>query len=219
MKFISSSFLATVGSLFLLGFGGVNAVCKPGDNNTIASFCNSTENPADPDSVQDPDRFGIFCIFTDQFGLLEVLQNDEEEFTLFAFTNQAYFTFSSLFNLTTLPDDTQNRLIEYHVIIGSTLPAVDALCSSSPPVAYGGKNNEGRLPKIRCSNDIVGRKNSFIVGPANKARFGNLPQLSRGGEVLSEEKCNGIVYKVDNVICPKFLVDVKVPPKRPIVFL
>jgi len=213
MKFFSSSsFLATVGSLFLLGFGGVNAVCEPGDTNTIASFCDGR------DDVQDPDEFGFFCLIAGPASadLLEELDNGEEEFTLFAFTNQAFFTFASLFNVTALPDDlVKNALLPYHLIRGSALPVVDALCSSFLPVTYGGKDNEGRLPKIKCADDIVGRKSSFVVGPANKKGFGNLPRLSRGGEVLSEEKCNGIVYVVDNVISPKFLKEVKVTRDEP----
>jgi len=204
MKFFSSSsFLATVGSLFLLGFGGVNAVCEPGDTNTIASFCDGR------DDVQDPDEFGFFCLLAGPAGsdLLEELDNGEEEFTLFAFTNQAFFTFSSLFNTTALPDDLlKNALLPYHLIRGSALPVVDALCSSFLPVSYGGKDNEGRLPKIKCVDDIVGRKSSFIVGPGNKAKLGNLPRLSRDGKAFSaEEKCNGIVYVLDNVILPKFV--------------
>jgi len=213
MKFFSSSsFLATVGSLFLLGFGGVNAVCEPGDTNTVASFCDGKED------LEDPDDFGFFCFLVGLTGLDDVLQNDEEEFTLFAPTNQAFDTFRSLFNLTATPDDSLVSILQYHVIVGSTLPAVDALCSSFPPVSFGGKDNEGRLPKIRCVDDIVGRKSSFIVGPANKKGFGNLPRLSRGGEVLSEEKCNGIVYIVDNVIGPKLLKEAKVEPEPPAVF-
>jgi len=213
MKFFSSSsFLTTVGSLFLLGVGGVNAVCEPGDTNTVSSFCDGQGD------AEDPDGFGLFCFLSFNTGLREVLENDEEEFTLFAPTNQAFNTLFSIFNLTAAPEGFRKILLEYHVIVGSTLPAVDALCSSFPPVSYGGKDNEGRLPKIRCVDDIVGSKSSFIVGPANKKGFGNLPRLSRGGEVLSEEKCNGIVYVVDNVIGPKFLKEVKVPPRPPTSF-
>jgi len=210
MKFFSSSsFLTTVGSLFLLGVGGVNAVCEPGDTNTVSSFCDGQGD------AEDPDGFGLFCFLSFNTGLREVLENDEEEFTLFAPTNQAFNTLFSIFNLTAAPEGFRKILLEYHVIVGSTLPAVDALCSSFPPVSYGGKDNEGRLPKIRCVDDIVGSKSSFIVGPANKKGFGNLPRLSRGGEVLSEEKCNGIVYVVDNVISPKFLKEVKVTRDEP----
>jgi len=143
-------------------------------------------------------------------GLDDVLQNDEEEFTLFAPTNQAFDTFRSLFNLTATPDDSLVSILQYHVIVGSTLPAVDALCSSFPPVSFGGKDNEGRLPKIRCVDDIVGRKSSFIVGPGNNFKLGNLPRLTRGSKRITPEppvSCNGVPYGVDNVILPKFMKD------------
>jgi len=102
----------------------------------------------------------------------------------------------------------KKSLLLYHIIQGSIVPPADALCTSKLPVSFGGKNGEGSLPKIRCFDDIVGRKTSSVVGPLNKAKLDNISQLSRGGEVVSEEYCNGIVYKVSNVILPKFVEDI-----------
>jgi len=197
MIFSPASSLTAVVSLLFLGLGGVNADSCVGASNTIGSFCNAQNDLG-------PNGFLLFCIYLDLAGILgDLRDNNEEDFTIFAPTNQAFEVYSAL--VPTLPEAEFNSILLYHIVEGSILPPNDLLCTSFVPVS--GNIFGGRFPKIRCVDDIVGQKNSFIVGPANKADLGNLPQLSQGGKVRSAERCNGIIYGVDNVILPKFVAE------------
>jgi len=61
-----------------------------------------------------------------------------------------------------------------------------------------------RPPKIfpETGTEEVQRRSS-----GGRIDLGNLPQLSQGGKVRSAERCNGIIYGVDNVILPKFVAE------------
>jgi len=152
--------------------------------------------------------YSTLCAALEKTGLLDVVSQPGSAYTVFAPTNKAFanldpdvldFLFNTVDGISDLKD-----ILLYHVGDDVVVPS-DLLCSSFVPVLFGGKDDEGRFPKIRCADDIVGGKSSFITGPGNSSGRGNLPRLSRDGLVISLTYCNGVVYGIDNVIAPKFV--------------
>jgi len=87
---LSSSFRGGGG-----GGGGVNAVCVPGDPNSIVSFCDGVLNLDDtgpgPGPDFEPDGITLFCIELSVSGIIDdILDNGDEDFTIFAPTNEAF---------------------------------------------------------------------------------------------------------------------------------
>jgi len=140
---------------------------------------------------------------------LSVAANERDQ-TIFVPNNAAFGNLDDILDSAGVADlVTDNDIADYLIypfIAGKVLLPEDLLCSSSLHVTF----TEGRPPKIRCADDIEGFKSSFIVGPGNNFKLGNLPRLTRGSKRITPEppvSCNGVPYGVDNVILPKFMKD------------
>jgi len=214
MKFSLSTFAVLLSlGLSSSSRGSVQAICEAGEDNPLITVCDA---PSDG-----PDGFKTLCDLLGATDLDDVINNPDQDFTLYAPTNQAFTDLAVILcgqeladvdNILCalgpevgLPFPAITSILLYHVIAGSILSVEDSLCTSRPAVAFGGKDNEGRLPKIRCTEDILGGQSSFIVGPGNKSNRGNLPRLSRDSEVAKVDFCNACVYIIDNVILPSFV--------------
>jgi len=214
MKFSLSTFAVLLSlGLSSSSRGSVQAICEAGEDNPLITVCDA---PSDG-----PDGFKTLCDLLGATDLDDVINNPDQDFTLYAPTNQAFTDLAVILcgqeladvdNILCalgpevgLPFPAITSILLYHVIAGSILSVEDSLCTSRPAVAFGGKDNEGRLPKIRCTEDILGGQSSFIVGPGNKSNRGNLPRLSRDSEVAKVDFCNACVYVIDNVILPSFV--------------
>jgi len=217
MKFSVFSFAIILSLGLSSSSRSVQAVCDPGADTDTAPLIIICNAPSDG-----PDGFTTLCDLLSETNLIPVLDNPDKDFTLYAPTNQAFTDLAVIlcgqqladaFDIRCVtgpavglpaPEGLTNILL-YHIIDGSILSVDNSVCTSRPEVAYGGKDNQGKLPKIRCAEDILGGQSSFIVGPGNKSNRGNLPRLSRNSEVVKGDFCNGIVYVIDNVILPSFV--------------
>jgi len=198
------------------GGGGVHAVCD--GQNILPDLISICSEPT-LGGNEGPDGFSDLCKLLKRTILGFILDDSERDFTVFAPTNQAFDELAQIlcgeedadagiFCIASNNGITRSQITNillYHVILDSILEVDDALCTSSPEVAFGGKNQEGKFPKIRCAGDILGGQSSFIVGPGNKSNRGNLPLLSSDSKVTQLDYCNAVVYGIDNVILPKFV--------------
>jgi len=155
-----------------------------------------------------PDGFSNLCLLLRATQVFPVLDNPDVDFTLFAPDNTAFAQFQKLAGLN--ESDLQRPEIVaglattllYHVVSEQLLSPSDILCTERIPVSFAVKGTgNGRQPKIKCLDDIVGNPNAFIVGPGNKSKFQNIPQITNPGSPL--EYCNGRVYTLTNVIVSK----------------
>jgi uncharacterized surface protein with fasciclin (FAS1) repeats len=134
-------------------------------------------------SQENINRFGKLCeLIRETYPVDNFLSNDGD-FTLFAPINSAFD------NLPEFDDDELRNILEYHVVVDTSIEFVDLTCDDSIDML----NREET--KTTCDGD-----DTYQVGNGN----GDISNIGEWPEISDEntEACNGIIHGISNVILP-----------------
>merc|ERR1719491_2944674 len=168
--------------------GASASASSSSSEDTTAASASSADCASITDTVCAMEGVTMFCelLKSDDSDLEATLNDESEEFTLFAPTDAAYAKISTAFEQ--LSDEQAGRVIMFHMYSGMMLTSDQLECGEK----IISMNDNGDASRTKCSDD-----NKYQNGNGN-TKTGTMPEIATADTMA----CNGIIHTIDDVMFP-----------------
>lgn len=169
---------------------------------TVKEFCDDALDVESQFYEKEYSELHSFCYFLGQMHYLSQkdggknsLLNEDEDFTIFAATNNGYSNFFlEILGTTTVGSTAIVEALEYSIVAGTKFKTIDLECKDKVDII---STKPGPKPKITCTEDIGGTKHAYIKGRANKGDY--IPKFVDPNNAI-KRVCNANIFVVDNLV-------------------